>query len=217
MSSFHPFQGYQILAHIGNGSSASVYQAIPDTQKGHVVAIKYPSSYREIAMHRLLSSSYTWVPQYLEEGEYLGFPFLVMSYVEGQSLWQKMEQRGLSLQEWSPIVSQVLKMLHALQVRDVPLFYSDLHHGNLMLSSTGDIFLIDMESLSPLPFEERFSRLFLTKLFGWLRCCTYCEEQEQAIVKEWIHQISTSKEVTNLAQVQHAWQYFISQRGEPHV
>src|SRR6266487_1544125 len=149
---------YTILGVIGRGGMGAVYRAQRQAD-GAIWALKEmrpppdaPAS--EVEENRklflqeaeLLSSlSHPNLPVVADFFEYQGKPILVMEFVPGQPLEQRVREANAPLLE-QQVVSygiQITRVLHYLHTRQPPIIYRDLKPSNIMLTPDGVLKLID--------------------------------------------------------------------------
>jgi serine/threonine protein kinase len=131
---------YKILDRLGQGRMAGVYKAIH--QLGQVVAIKIlpPSKgkdprilgrfQREVRL--ALKLKHPNVVRAFQVGEYNGLHYLVMEYLEGETLGEVLARRGkLPAQEAVRLIHQALVGLE--HIHEQGLVHRDLKPANLML------------------------------------------------------------------------------------
>ncbi|MHB8599117.1 MAG: serine/threonine-protein kinase [Ktedonobacteraceae bacterium] len=147
---------YMILRTIGQGGMGAVYQA-RDMRRGTICAIKemslsqVPPDERGQAIQnfrgeaKILSAlNHPNLPTFtglFNEGQRY---FLVMEYIEGQTLEQLLEQNGPFPERrvlgWGRQLCDVLEYLHS---QNPPIIFRDIKPGNIMLTHDGHIKLID--------------------------------------------------------------------------
>lgn len=135
---------YEILARLGAGGMGEVYRA-RDTRLDRIVAIK------------ILPGALATDPQFLERfdrearaisqlthphicalydvGADLGTAFLVMEYLEGETLADRLRKGALPLDEMLKMAAQIADALSAAHRRGI--VHRDLKPGNLMLTKSG--------------------------------------------------------------------------------
>lgn len=137
---------YKIVSLVGHGATSSVYRAV--VSEGSTVAIK--------VLHNHLAADESLVERFKREArtasilrhpnivavhEYAvsseGSPYLVMEFVEGESLQQLLCRDGwLPVEQALPIFEQVCAALRAAHEKGV--IHRDLKPGNIMLTKSGD-------------------------------------------------------------------------------
>jgi serine/threonine protein kinase len=136
---------YKLLERVGKGRMAGVYKAVH--RLGQVVAVKVlpPSKARnpqtfarfQRESRLALKLKHPHVVRTLQAGEDLGLHYIVMEYLDGETLDELLARRGkLPAAEALPILLQVLYGLKYLHERD--LVHRDLNPANLMLLPTLD-------------------------------------------------------------------------------
>lgn len=137
---------YCILEQIGEGGQGRLYLA-RDMELGVLWAVKeIPiSQKKEAKLLRLLEHPHMpRMVDYVEKDEYC---YLVMEYIKGKSLGQRLlEGQKFTAEEvmdFGIAAAQVLKYLHN---EKPPIYYGDLKPDNLMLSEEGKLFLVDFGS-----------------------------------------------------------------------
>ncbi len=141
---------YRIKSEIGRGGMATVYHAY-DPNFERDVAIKIlPQAYlhdpqfrerfeREAKMIASLEHP-AIVPVY-DFGEEDGQPFIVMRYMAGSSLADRLQQGALSVDETARIISRLAPALDAAHARGI--IHRDLKPGNVLFDQYGNAFLSD--------------------------------------------------------------------------
>jgi formylglycine-generating enzyme required for sulfatase activity len=149
---------YLLLYLVAQGGMGAVYQAADLHQPGTVWAVKEMSAsafgpgeqaqalaafQREANL--LLNLSHPHLPCALDLFEEQGRHFLVMAFVEGNTLQQRLDQAGGPLPaadvlRWAGQLCDVLGYLHAQQP---PIIYRDLKPANVMIDRQGNVQLID--------------------------------------------------------------------------
>ncbi|GAC1657475.1 MAG: hypothetical protein NVS4B7_03050 [Ktedonobacteraceae bacterium] len=151
-------QRYRILDQLGKGGFGAVYKAA-DIQFGNrLLAIKEMSqsslNARELveateAFKReaflLASLTHPNLPRIYEQFSDRGRWYLVMDYLEGQTLETYLDKKGgkLPVENVLNIGIQLCTVLDYLHTRQLPVIFRDLKPANIMLAPDGHIFLID--------------------------------------------------------------------------
>lgn len=146
----HALGQYQVEEEIGRGGMATVYRA---TQKsiGRDVAIKVlPPNlthdktflsrfYREVEIVAHLQHPHI-LPVY-DFGEYEGLPYIVMAYLRGGTLSERMSHGPLSIAEIERIIRQVADALEYAHSRGI--IHRDFKPSNVLLDEQGNTYLAD--------------------------------------------------------------------------
>jgi serine/threonine protein kinase/Tol biopolymer transport system component len=135
---------YEIVAAIGAGGMGEVYRA-RDTRLGRDVAIKvlpqHLSSNSELRERfdreaRAISSlNHARICTLHDVGHQEGVDFLVMEYLEGESLAERLRKEPLSLKETLKIGIEVCEALDV--AHRAGIVHRDLKPGNIMLTKSG--------------------------------------------------------------------------------
>ncbi|HEV2579671.1 MAG TPA: tetratricopeptide repeat protein [Ktedonobacteraceae bacterium] len=150
---------YQLLSRIGQGGMGAVYKAADTKLNNRSVAIKEMnrsglSSTRlkeaedafEREAHLLADLVHPNLPRIHEHFTENERSYLVMDFIEGQTLEEYLEKTGGGpvpvdvVVRWATELCDVLNYLHT---RQPPIIFRDLKPANVMISETGHIFLID--------------------------------------------------------------------------
>jgi serine/threonine protein kinase len=156
---------YRILGRLGRGGMGTVYKA-HDPQLDRVVALKLPRfdgppDQRALRMQRFQrearAAAQVWhshVCPIFDVGEHDGQPFVVMAYVEGQSLARRLagEPRYEDVGAAVAVVRQALDGLEAVHARGI--IHRDLKPGNILLDPSGRAILTDFGLVKPGPDAE---------------------------------------------------------------
>jgi serine/threonine protein kinase len=140
---------YELLEVIGRGGMATVYKGRqPD---GDCVAVKVLSAIyiedpnlsrrfqREIKV--VMSLDHPNIVPVIDYGEEDGHPYLVMPYLEGGSLTDRLQRGCLSADEGSKVVSQIASALQLAHEKGI--VHRDVKPSNIMLDSAGNALLVD--------------------------------------------------------------------------
>src|SRR5579863_5073461 len=148
---------YVVMQTIGQGGMAAVYQA-RDTRKGTLCAIKEMSlstvapDERPQAIQNFLAEAkilsrlnHPNLPAFTDFFTEDARHFLVMEYIDGSTLEDLLDRNGRPFSErrvlsWARQLCDVLEYLHSQQP---PVIFRDMKPGNVMLTRTGRIKLID--------------------------------------------------------------------------
>src|SRR5215469_1296342 len=150
---------YQLLKRIGQGGMGAVYKAADTHLNNRPVAIKEmsstglsPASLQEAETafereaHLLADLLHPNLPRIYDHFTENDRSYLVMDFIEGQTLEEYLEQIGggpLPVDQvikWGEQLCDVLNYLHTHQP---PIVFRDLKPANVMISESGHIFLID--------------------------------------------------------------------------
>jgi len=150
---------YQVLGLVARGGMGAVYQAADTHLQGKVWALKemskkgLSSDERQTAIEQfqqealmLATLHHRNLPQVVDVFEEGGKHYLVMEYIEGQTLEEILQAAGGPLPEprvmgWAEQLCDVLGYLHA---QKPPIIYRDLKPANVMEENqTGTVKLID--------------------------------------------------------------------------
>jgi eukaryotic-like serine/threonine-protein kinase len=142
---------YRIVEILGQGGMGSVYRAV-DENLGVDVAVKenlfttdeYARQFRleAVILANLRHPNLPRVTDHFvigDQGQYL-----VMDYIEGEDLRQRMERQG-NIQEDEAILlgASICDALSYLHTRKPPILHRDIKPGNVKITPEGHIFLVD--------------------------------------------------------------------------
>jgi len=142
---------YRIIENLGQGGMGSIYRAM-DENLGVEVAVKenlfttdeYSRQFRLEAVI-LASLRHQHLPRVTDhfvmgnEGQYL-----VMDYIEGEDLRQRMERQSIIPEEDAILIgAAVCDALAYLHTRKPPVLHRDIKPGNIKITSDGEVFLVD--------------------------------------------------------------------------
>jgi serine/threonine protein kinase len=150
---------YQLLSRIGQGGMGAVYKAADTRFNNRPVAIKEMSSIGltptrlleaeaafEHEAHLLADLLHPNLPRIYEHFAENDRSYLVMDFIEGQTLEEYLDQKGggpLPVDQvitWAEQLCDVLNYLHSHQP---PIIFRDLKPANVMISESGHVYLID--------------------------------------------------------------------------
>lgn len=142
---------YQIADILGQGGMGSVYRAI-DQNLGVEVAVKenlfttdeYARQFRleAVILASLRQPNLPRVTDHFvigHEGQYL-----VMDYIEGEDLRQRMERMGTIPEEEAILIgAAICDALSYLHTRKPPVLHRDIKPGNVKITPEGHVYLVD--------------------------------------------------------------------------
>lgn len=140
---------YEVIAQIGMGNSGIVYKARHRNLDKFVVLKKIKANAINIADNRaeadvLKNLKHAYLPQVMDFVEDNGDIYTVMEFISGNSFKQYLDA-GTAFPEKSEIIwmKQVAATLCYLHNQKPPIIHSDLKPGNIMLTNSGNVCLID--------------------------------------------------------------------------
>jgi predicted Ser/Thr protein kinase len=158
---------YRLLARLGAGGMGTVYKA-EDPQLGRVVALKVPrfdGPPQDVArrvqrfQREARAAAQVWHPHVCplyDVGEHEGQPYVVMAYIEGQSLAERLAGGGYEdVAEAVGVARQLLDALQAVHARGI--VHRDLKPGNVMLDASSRAVLMDFGLARPEQEGEPFT------------------------------------------------------------
>jgi serine/threonine protein kinase len=142
---------YRIEEVLGQGGMGAVYRA-KDENLGVQVAVKenlftsdeYTRQFtREATI--LATLRHTNLPRVFDHFEITGQgQYLVMDYIEGEDLRQRMDRSGMLPEEEVIIIGAgICDALEYLHTRHPPIFHRDIKPGNIKINSEGEVYLVD--------------------------------------------------------------------------
>ncbi len=136
--------GYEILALLGKGGMGEVYKA-RDLRLNRLVAVKMIRARGRLsreAMNRFGSEAQAMgclqhpnIIQIYMVGEYDYQPYLLLEYVEGGSLAQKLHETSLSSRQSAQLIEVVARAMHYAHQRGI--VHRDLKPANILLTADG--------------------------------------------------------------------------------
>lgn len=152
---------YHILEQLGEGGMAVVYKAF-DTRLERNVAVKVilpGKEHSEKFLKRfereakaLAQLSHPNIVKVLDYGDYEGVPYLVMEYLHGGTLKQKLSGRTMSWKEAIRIIIPVARALgYAHQHR---IIHRDVKPSNILITDAGDPMVSDFGIAKILEVDE---------------------------------------------------------------
>ncbi|MFA9559940.1 serine/threonine protein kinase [Evansella sp. AB-rgal1] len=146
---------YEVLKEIGRGGMSIVYLAM-DNRLNKSIVIKDIRK-RAYSNNELLINSLIVEANMLKKLDHWALPkiydiiegkdgiYVVMDYIEGESLKEKQQREGIfdpdSVIDWGKQLADVLAYLHLRKPN--PIIYRDMKPDNVMLTPEGKIKLID--------------------------------------------------------------------------
>ncbi len=142
---------YRILEVLGQGGMGSVYKA-RDENLAVDVAVKenlfttdeYTRQFRREATI-LANLKHSNLPRVFDHFEVAGQgQYLVMDYIEGEDLRQRMDRIGIISEEEIIVTgAAICDALEYLHTRQPPIVHRDIKPGNVKINPNGEIFLVD--------------------------------------------------------------------------
>jgi serine/threonine protein kinase len=145
---------YRILEHLGAGGMGTVYKAL-DPQLGRVVALKLPHFHGtgpEVAkriqrfQREAQAAAKIWHPNVCpiyDVGDHQGRPFVVMAWVDGQSLAARLSEGGRSedIGHALSLIRDILDGLDAIHAHGI--LHRDLKPANVLIDRSGRPIITD--------------------------------------------------------------------------
>ncbi|HET8846477.1 MAG TPA: serine/threonine-protein kinase, partial [Ktedonobacteraceae bacterium] len=152
-------QRYRILARIGQGGFGAVYKAEDSALGQRLVAVKEmsPRNLSEEEREEAVASfkrealilaglRHEHLPRIYEQFSENDHWYLVMDYIEGETLeerFAKSRNGSLPLVMVWQLAEQLCDILEYLHTRQPPIVFRDLKPSNIIIESSGNLFLID--------------------------------------------------------------------------
>ena len=157
---------YDLVEKLAEGGMGTVYRA-RHRETGEVVAIKVMPSHMagnpilvrrfEQEFHAAQRLDHPNIVRALDFGDTAGVPYLVMEFVEGESLGQKIQRDGrLSETEAIRIIAQVAQGLH--RAHKMNLVHRDIKPDNVMVMPDGTAKLCDLGLVKELEADLNLTR-----------------------------------------------------------
>ena len=147
------FDRYQLLESLGGGGMAEVYKATRIRLKGNVavkiISIeKFPPAVIPNVLKRfeheaeiLAQLTHTNIVSIIDYGEYEGVPYLVMEYLPGGTLKDRLQGEPLP---WQDSIRLLLPIARALQFsHDSGIIHRDVKPSNILITLSGEPMLSD--------------------------------------------------------------------------
>lgn len=150
---------YRLVNRIGQGGMGAVYRALDTSFHDRSVAIKEMSSaglsptsvkdaedaftHEANLLAGLLHPNLPRIYDYFTENDR---SYLVMDFIEGQTLEEYLEETGGGAQSLSLVLNwaeQICDVLSYLHTQQPPVIFRDLKPSNIMISKNGHVYLID--------------------------------------------------------------------------
>ena len=141
---------YRIIQKIGQGGMGEVFLA-EDMSLHRKVALKFlpPEMQRDATAHKRFirearsaaALDHPYICHINEVGESNGKDFIVMEYVEGRSLKDRLMQGSLPLEEALPIAIEIAEALEAAHAKGI--IHRDIKPANIMLTQMGHAKVMD--------------------------------------------------------------------------
>lgn len=159
---------YMIKKQLGKGGRGSVYLCYDNKlQKDWAVKeLEEPSDLeRSMELELLKTISCNAFPRIVDIVKEAGRVFLVMDYVDGITLKEKMKHHALTEKEVLPWAKDIARGINYLHRMSVPILYMDCKPDNIMLTNAGEIRLVDLGS-AYVCFKDKKQRISGTKYFA---------------------------------------------------
>jgi serine/threonine protein kinase len=157
---------YDLFEKIAEGGMGTVYKAL-DKSSGQVVAIKIvpPQVAKNPVLMKRFEQEYSVanslqhpnIVRALDFGAHNGSPYLVMEYVDGESLGQRIERDGkIAESEAIKLIGQVAQALHKAHKQG--LIHRDVKPDNVLVTADGVAKLVDLGLVKELETDQNLTR-----------------------------------------------------------
>ena len=139
---------YTVVRQAGEGGMSRVYEAV-QARTGRRLAVKElkPGTYAEEVIQKECDTLYRLhhdlIPQIYDTFRENGTFYIVMSFIEGETLEQRVERGNLTNAQRRIIVHGLCEVLAYLHSPEIGLVYADLSPDNIMVDTEGIPHLID--------------------------------------------------------------------------
>jgi hypothetical protein len=176
---------FQIRRSLGSGGMGEIFESY-DTELERTVAIKVLASkyledetmkQRFLREARMASQlNHPNIATIHEIGEAAGNPYIVMEYVEGQTLAQRIESAPLPIQEVVEVGIQAAEALAEAHERGV--VHRDIKSSNIMITRRGRVKILDFGLAKPLRLLRRDGKVRLTESGVLLGTVSYMSPEQ---------------------------------------
>ena len=159
---------YLIKKSLGKGARGSVYLCYDNKlqKEWAVKELEEPSDLeRSMELELLKTISCNNFPRIVDIVKEDGRVFMVMDYVEGITLRERMNGHALTEKEVLSWAKEIAKGINYLHNMSVPILYMDCKPDNIMLTNEGEIRLVDLGS-AYVCFKDKKQRISGTKYFA---------------------------------------------------
>ena len=157
---------YRIDALLAHSAGGAVYRAF-DTNINVPVTIKeiYLQSPQHIAQFKqealaLGRLRHPHLPRVTHHFSFEGRQYLVMDFIEGENLWQLVEQHGKPLPEEQALTAiiQVCRAVSYLHEQNPPIFHHDIKPANIIITPEEQAILVDFGIARQISNEESYAQ-----------------------------------------------------------
>ena len=161
---------YRIIEELGQGGMGKVYLA-HDQKLGRDVALKFldesiqkDNKARERLLREAKSAAaldHPFICKIYDADEMEGKTFIVMEFIKGESLSEKMKKKPQSLKDIFRIVSEVAEALEEAHKKGI--IHRDLKTGNIMITPQGHAKVMDFGIAKRIYSEDEMLTSTITK------------------------------------------------------
>lgn len=154
----------QIISCLSHREEQQVYLTKNENGRKSIlkVAQKNQIPFLEKEAEYLKSAQFSFIPKYLDAGKEETGYWLLKEYIEGDTLWERVERQGPFMQaEADALILRICTMIGRFHKSEPPIIHRDIKPQNIVLTEEGNLFLIDMGTARTFRSEASHDTIFV--------------------------------------------------------